>query len=95
MGTDQKIKARPELELFHETPYGKLALSRFGQVPEGFYIYCCGWLGDVQTEHCVMEVIGCQFRPAKRGAYKGMYSIAVPGTKRTVYLTTAEVKACK
>jgi hypothetical protein len=42
-----------------------------------------------------MEVIGAEFRVAQRGRYKGKYSILVPGTKRTVYLTSAEVDAVK
>lgn len=95
MNTDQKIKARPELELFGETGYGQLALSKFGEVPPGFYIFRCGWLGKPQDEHDVMQVTGCHFRPAKRGPYKGMYSVAVPGTYRSVYLTSDEVKAAK
>lgn len=94
MNTTPKIEARAGLDVFHDTAYGKLALSKFGQVPENFFIYCCGWLGDITTDGCVMEVIGCEFRVSLRGANKGKYSIAVPGTKRTIYLTSAEVKAC-
>lgn len=95
MNTTQKIEARPGLEIFAGTGYGQLALKKIGEVPEGFYIYCCGWLGDVRSDACVMEVVGCQFRVAKRGKYKGMYSIMVPGTAKKVYLTSAEVDAAK
>lgn len=92
MITDQKTQPREDLLLFHETDYGKLALSKFGAIPENFFIYCCSWLGDIQTEGCVMEVTGCEFRAAKAGRHKGKYSIAVKGTERKVYLTSAEVR---
>jgi hypothetical protein len=95
MNTTQEVKARPELELFHSTSYGKLALTRFGKVPEGFYIFCCGWLGKPNDKNDVMRVTGAVFRVAKRGPYKGMYSILVPGTEQSVYLTDAEVRAAK
>lgn len=81
--------------MFHDCSYGKLALTKFGAIPPGFFIYCCGWKGDITTPHCVMEVTGGEFRIAKSGKYKGMYSILVRGTDRTVYLTSAEVDAAK
>lgn len=95
MTTDQKIQPREDLTLFHETGYGKLALSKFDNVPENFFIYCCGWLGDIRSKGCVMEVTGCEFRVAKSGPHKGKYSVAVKGTERKIYLTSAEVRAAK
>ena len=95
MNTTPKIEARSGLELFAETSYGKLALSKFDNVPENFFIYSCGWLGDISSKGCVMEVTGCEFRVAKSGPHKGKYSIAVKGTERKVYLTSDEVDSVK
>jgi len=95
MNTTQKIEARDGLAVFHDTSYGKLALSRFKDIPENFFVYCCGWLGDMRTDACVMEVTGAEFRVAQRGQHKGKYSILVPGSQRTIYLTRAEVDAAK
>lgn len=95
MNTTPKIEARLGLEMFTETGFGKLALSKFDSVPENFFIYCCGWLGDIRSKGCLMEVIGCEFRVAKSGPHKGKYSIAIKGTERKVYLTSDEVENAK
>lgn len=81
-----------EDDIFAKQPYGKVALEKLAPVPENFRLYRAGWLGDKPEEFTVMEVIGAQFRAAKSGPNKGKLSIMVPGTKRTAYVTEAEMK---
>lgn len=80
-------------DVFAEQSFGKVALQKMAPVPENFRLYCAGWLGDKPESWDVMEVTGAEFRIAKRGPNKGKLSILVPGTKRTVYVTRAEMKA--
>lgn len=72
--------------------YGKVALQKLAPVAPGFFIYCAGWLGDFNTTD-TMEVTGAVFREAKSGPRKGKCCILVPGSKRTAYVTVAEMAA--
>lgn len=79
-----------ERDIFAEQPYGKVALKKLGNVSENFRLYAAGWLGDGK-EREVMEIHGAEFRRAKTGKNKGLLSIMVKGTKRTVYVTKQEM----
>ena len=79
-------------DFFAEYAYGKAALIKMGDVCENFRLYCCSWLDDERT---VMEVTGAEFRKAKRGKFKGILSIIVPGTKKTVFVAKAEIDAAR
>lgn len=80
-------------DVFAEQSYGKAALHKLAPVPENFRLYCAGWLGKKPEDWTVMEVTGAEFRVAKSGPNKGKLSVMVPGTKRTVHVTKAEMKA--
>ncbi len=73
--------------------YGKAALKKLAPLPENFRLYSAGWLGKKPEEWSVMEVTGAQFRVAKSGPNKGKLSMIIPGTKRTVFVTSDEMKA--
>lgn len=78
--------------LFEQYSYGKVALQKMGTLPENFYLFSAGWLGDYKTTD-TMEIKGAEFREALRGKNKGKLCMIVKGTERTAYVTTAEVKA--
>lgn len=78
-------------DIFAQQSYGKVALRKFGKVDENFRLYCCGLVGDYETTD-TMKVEGAVFRVAKTGPRKGQLVIEVPGTKRTAYVTTAEMR---
>lgn len=80
-----------ERDIFAEYSYGKLALQKLSPVPANFRLYSAGWLGEKPEEMTVMEVSGAEFRAAKSGPNKGKLSIMIPGTKRTAYVTKAEM----
>lgn len=77
---------------FHDTTYGKIALRKFGDVGEAFEIFECGWLDAVRGPGGVMEVLGAEFRVAKRGPRKGERVIEIPGTRRKVFVTWEELR---
>lgn len=78
-------------KVFEQQPYGKAALNKLKPESENFRLYSCSWEGD--EPHRVMKIRGAEFRPAKRGPYKGKLSIMVKDTTRTVYVTQAEIDA--
>lgn len=82
-----------EHDVFSEQSYGKAALKKLAPLPENFRLYSAGWLGKKPEDWSVMEVTGAQFRVAKRGPNKGKLSMIIPGTKRTVFVTSDEMKA--
>ncbi len=43
------------------TAFGKAALAKFGAVPEGFHIFCAGWIGKRPEDWKSMRVQGAQF----------------------------------
>ncbi len=77
-------------DVFSQTSYGKVALTKMGEVPEDFRLYECGWM---DTERSVMEVIGAEFRKAKSGKNKGKVSILIKGTEQRVLVTAKEMEA--
>lgn len=77
---------------FEEQPFGKIALQKLGDVPENFRLYHAAWLGSDPRSSDAMRVTGAEFRVAKRGPEKGLLSVMVPNTKRTVYVTAAEMR---
>lgn len=83
------------LEQFQTEKFVQAGLAKLGQLPPNFMIYCAGWLGDMTTRACVMELTGAVFREAKRGPRKGQLCIEVPGTRRKAYLSCDEMDALK
>lgn len=81
-------------DIFASQVFGKIALEKLAPLPPNFMLYVAGWLGD-GTRREVMEVSGAVFREAKSGARKGKLCIMVPGTKRTTYVTAAEMDAAE
>jgi len=81
-------------DLFKETTYGKLALEKLQPTGENFMLYEAGWLGK-GVERDVMEVKGATFRAAKSGPRKGQICVIVPGSQRTAYVTSQEIRAAK
>jgi len=81
------------VDLFAKHPFGRIAMNKLGDVPENFRLYEAGWLGKRPDEFLVMEVKGAEFRNAKSGQNKGKFTVMIPGTKRTVYVTKDEIHA--
>lgn len=84
-----------EKDVFADQSYGKAALKKMAPVPANFRLYAAGWLGKKPEDFDVMEVTGAEFRVAKSGPNKGKLSVLVPGTKRTVYVTKAEMDSAE
>ena len=78
-------------KLFEEQPFGKIALQKLGDVPENFRLYYAAW-GDNPQASGTMRVTGAEFRVAKSGPEKGLLSVMVPNTMRTVYVTAEEMR---
>jgi hypothetical protein len=78
------------IDVFAEYSYGKAALKKIAPTDENFRLYFAGWLGD-GLEREVMKVTGAVFRQCTRGQNKGLLSIKVPDTARTVYVTAKEM----
>lgn len=81
------------MDLFMNEPQTIVALRKIKLKSPNFRVYCCGWLetgGPPETWE-VMEVTGAEFREAKSGPRKGELCIMVPGTKRTAFVTVAEI----
>lgn len=79
-------------DFFADQPCGKAALAKIKPTDPNFRLYSAGWLGDFETTD-TMEVTGAVFRAAKSGPRKGQLCIEVPGTRRTAYVTVAEMNA--
>jgi len=82
--------AAPELDLFSECTFSKIALQKIASPYPNFRIYSAGWLGDSQPWE-IMEVNGAVFREALRGPRKGQLSVMVPNTSRSTYITAQEM----
>ena len=81
-------------KLFEETLYGAIAMEKIGDVSENFRIYVAGWIGNGDpAKSTAMRVTGAEFRKAKKGPNKGLLSIKVPGTEKTVLVTRDELAA--
>lgn len=78
-------------DIFAQQPYGKAALKKLGPVAENFRLYSAGWLGEQPKDWDTMEIKGAEFRAAKSGPNKGKLVIEIPGTRRTVYVSRAEM----
>lgn len=75
--------------LFEQSPFGKAALKKLGQVPENFRLYCAGWVGKFPNAHG-MQVTGAEFERMKR---KTTHGKKIPGTDRSVYVSKQEIDA--
>lgn len=81
------------VNIFKEQSFGKVAMFKIGEVPENFRLYEAGWVGDDPRKSNVMKVTGAEFRVAKSGINKGKLSVRIPGTIRTVFVNSEEMKA--
>jgi hypothetical protein len=79
-------------DLFAEFTFGKIALQKIAPVSSNFRLNLFGFVGD-KTSPEMIKVSGAVFREPLRGPNKGMLSIRVPKTSRTVYVTAAEIAA--
>ena len=73
---------------FSELPFGKIALQRFGEVPENFRLYEAGCLGNHPNYHG-MEVKGAEFERMKRDKTRGKI---IRDTTRTVYISKKDLQ---
>ena len=78
--------------IIEKQPFGKIALQKLGDVPENFRLYYAAWVGDNPQASGTMRVTGAEFRVAKSGPEKGVLSVMVPNTMRTVYVTAEEMR---
>lgn len=85
----------PIEDIFGKQSFGKAALKKLGPVPENFRLYSAGWLGKKPEDWVEMRVTGCELRHAKKGVNAGKLCIPIPGTKRSVLVTKAEILACE
>ena len=82
-------------KLFEQQAFGKAALMQIGEVPENFRLYASEWVAKNPTGWLMMKVTGAEFRHAKSGKNKGLLTIMVKSTKRTVYVTRDEMNTHK
>jgi hypothetical protein len=80
------------VDLFAEFTFGKIALQKIAPVSSDFRLNLFGFVGDKSSPEMI-KVSGAIFREPLRGPNKGMLSIRVPNTSRTVYVTAAEIAA--
>ncbi|UVT00047.1 hypothetical protein [Burkholderia glumae] len=79
---------------FADTSFGRLALKKIKPTSSNFRLFEAGWLetgGPPETWE-IFEVIGAEFREAKRGPNKGKLSIMVPNTRCIVHLHRDELR---
>ena len=76
------------IDIFANTPYGKVALMKMGKVDKDFRLYRVKWLNWNRE---VMEVRGAIFQKAEKGTNKGVLSILVRGTEKCVLVTADEI----
>jgi len=79
-------------DFFAEFAFGKVALQKIAPASSDFRLNLADVVGDKSSPE-VMKVSGALFREPLRGPNKGMLSIRVPKTSRTVYVTAAEIAA--
>ena len=84
-------QSAPIEDIFGKQSFGKAALKKLGPVPENFRLYSAGWLGKSPENWVEMRVTGCEMRHAKKGVNAGKLCIPIPGTKRSVVVTKAEI----
>jgi hypothetical protein len=77
-------------DVFADLTFGKIALQKFASPEPNFRLYIAGWVG--RANQCeVMQVTGAVFRKAMRGPNKGLLTIMIPKTTRTVLITAEEM----
>jgi hypothetical protein len=76
-----------DTDFFATTPCGKIAIRKIGKVGKNFRLYEAGWIDKEMT---VMFFKGAEFRKAKSGKNKGLLSIIIKETMRTVYVAKSE-----
>lgn len=75
------------------TAHGRLALQKFGNVPENFRLFDAGLQPEDPVNWVRMRVTGAEFRAAKTGPNKGKLTQLLAGTTRTVVLERHELEA--
>ena len=80
------------LEDLQSSEMAALAKTKFANTPENFLIYAFEWLGDTQTDNCIMKITGAVFREAKSGPRKGQRVIKVDDTDQMVFFTPKEIE---
>ena len=80
-------------DMMRDYPPSLAATRKLGSIADGFSFYKFEWLGDRPEESTVMKCSGAVFREAKTGPRKGQRCIKVPGTERTAFVTSDEIKA--
>lgn len=78
-------------DIFESQSYYKVAMAKIKPDNPDFRIFCCGWVGDYHTTD-TMQVTGAVFREAKSGPRKGKKVVEVTGTRRSAFVTVAEMK---
>lgn len=69
-------------DAMNNTAYGRAALKKFGDVPDGFKIYFATWIGNTPEEWKSMQVRGAVFLKGKR----------MPFTTQTTVVTVEEIQ---
>ena len=80
--------------VFENQPFGNIAMQKIGDVDCNFRLFSASWLGNDPRKSLLMKITGATFRRAKSGSNKGVLSIKVPDTTKTVYVTKAEIEVC-
>jgi hypothetical protein len=81
--------------VLEETSFGVIALRKLGEVAEKFRIYEAGRVPEPPKDWTHFVVTGAEFTDSLAGPQKGQLNIMIPGTKRTVNVTRAEVEDYK
>ncbi len=79
-------------KIFEATEFGQAALQKLDHVSNNFRLYSAGWVETKSEKYNTMKVTGAEFRVAKSGKNKGKMTVIVAGSKRTVYVTKAEIQ---
>lgn len=77
------------IDVFANHPSGRAALAKMAPVTDNFRLYEAGIMDSYGT----MLFKGAEFRAAKSGPNKGVLSILVPGTIKSVFVSRSEIEA--
>jgi hypothetical protein len=88
------MSAKLAFEMMKDYPPSIAATKKVSNgLPAGFVWYAFEWLGDNPKDWEIMKVTGSETRISKSGKNKGEPIIVRGATKKTVYLTRAEITA--
>jgi len=89
------MPADMNVDIFSQEPVGKAALKKLGDVPESFRLFAVEGVGNMPDNMIGAQVTGAEFRAAMSGPNKGKMTVEVKGTRRSVFVSTEEVKAMR